>query len=582
MAKRRADPAPEPMTGAVEAAVRLPDGNGWLLIGWTPQVWAEHEPADRLYAQHSFGTVTGDAWSVFHPRSDIDASCVGFCMVLLGPTHLAAKLMSVELAATGLRLPAAPDSLTHDLQPIVTQVRRIVHGTSAAVSAAFLDLLPRPAFDGAESVSRLWPPVQLVLDQAVRVGAGGLVLAGSLIDTGKSVAQVTVCAGDRRVVLDPEHWLSIRRPELLAEFTASYGVDDDRVGFLAYAAAAGTAESQLYIEVQTTAGAFGFKPFRVFESPALGVIKQVLSVTTPPSGRLKERFDRVLGPAVEGLIQARRTPRPREAGAFGTQADRPVVSVLIPLYGRIDFMELQLAMFAERPGRAVEIVYILDDPSLDEPAELLAQSCWTRFKLPFRLLIMPENGGYAAANNAGLRETAAPYVCLLNSDVFPLAGEGLEWLEPLVARLERDPALGAVGPRLLFGDGTVQHDGMHYERRAEAADWWFPIHTGKGAPPGPGTALLRPPAITGACMVVRRADLLRYGGLDEGYVIGDFEDADLCQRLAADGKTCAVDPAARLYHLERQSQSSPQAWRANTTLYNAWRFNRRWGAGLGV
>jgi GT2 family glycosyltransferase len=256
--------------------------------------------------------------------------------------------------------------------------------------------------------------------------------------------------------------------------------------------------------------------------------------------------------------------------------------VLITLYGRIDFMELQLALFSERPGPATEILYILDDPSLEEAAERLAFSCWKRFKLPFRLLIMSENGGFAAANNAGLRAASGKFVCLLNSDVFPRPGDGLAWVDRLTRHLERDAALGAVGPRLLFGDGTIQHQGMHYETVADRADWWFPIHTDKGARPSGGTSLLHPRAITGACMVLRRSDLLRHGGLDQGFVIGDFEDADLCERLAAEGKRCAVDPAENLYHLERQSQGGGQAWRSNATLYNAWRFNRRWGDRIGV
>jgi GT2 family glycosyltransferase len=252
------------------------------------------------------------------------------------------------------------------------------------------------------------------------------------------------------------------------------------------------------------------------------------------------------------------------------------VSLLVTLYGRIDFMELQLALFCERPSPTTELIYILDDPSLEEAAEQLAFSCWSRFKLPFRLLILPENAGFAAANNAGLRSAAGTFVCLLNSDVFPRPGEGLRWIEPLAAHLERDATLGAVAPRLLYADGTLQHDGMHYEQRPELADWWFPVHAGKGATAGPDRSLRRVAALSGACLMLRRSQLLAYGGLDEAYAIGDFEDADLCQRLAADGKACAVDRTQALYHLERQSQGADDSWRANATLYNAWRFNRRW------
>jgi len=76
--------------------------------------------------------------------------------------------------------------------------------------------------------------------------------------------------------------------------------------------------------------------------------------------------------------------------------------------------------------------------------------------------------------------------------------------------------------------------------------------------------------------MVMRTDLARaVGGFDEGFVIGDFEDADLCLRLRARGLGCAVDPRAQLYHLERQSQGGYEGgWRQNLTLYNAWRLQK--------
>jgi len=93
------------------------------------------------------------------------------------------------------------------------------------------------------------------------------------------------------------------------------------------------------------------------------------------------------------------------------------------------------------------------------------------------------------------------------------------------------------------------------------------------------TKLLPAAAITAACMMLRRAEADELGGFDEDYVIGDFEDSDLCRRLAARGLGCAVDPAVRLYHLERRSQvGAAQRWRMNMTLYNAWLHQNRWFA----
>jgi GT2 family glycosyltransferase len=85
-------------------------------------------------------------------------------------------------------------------------------------------------------------------------------------------------------------------------------------------------------------------------------------------------------------------------------------------------------------------------------------------------------------------------------------------------------------------------------------------------------------SITGACMVMRRDLAEELGGFDEAYIIGDFEDSDLCLKLDARGLDSAVDLDLEMYHIERRSQaSSARTWRMNLTLYNAWVHQRRWG-----
>jgi hypothetical protein len=82
-------------------------------------------------------------------------------------------------------------------------------------------------------------------------------------------------------------------------------------------------------------------------------------------------------------------------------------------------------------------------------------------------------------------------------------------------------------------------------------------------------------------MLMERRLARELGGFDESFVIGDFEDSDLCMKIAERDLACAVDLDVSLYHLERQSQAgSEQRWRMNLTLYNAWVHEGRWGARL--
>jgi GT2 family glycosyltransferase len=163
----------------------------------------------------------------------------------------------------------------------------------------------------------------------------------------------------------------------------------------------------------------------------------------------------------------------------------------------------------------------------------------------------------------------------MNSDVFPTTGD---WLDRMSAHLDADPSLGVVGPVLLFEDDSVQHQGIAFKPLAQFANWPFPTHKRKGFRLPHHTMLVREAAITGACMLLRREHAAAYGGFDEAFVVGDFEDTDLCFKLAADGFYAALDFGVRMYHLERKSQaSSANAWRTNLTVYNAWMHTRRWG-----
>ena len=98
---------------------------------------------------------------------------------------------------------------------------------------------------------------------------------------------------------------------------------------------------------------------------------------------------------------------------------------------------------------------------------------------------------------------------------------------------------------------------MTFKRLPQLGDFPYAMHPGEGPHARALARLQRAEAVTGACMVLRRDLAQELGGFDEDYVIGDFEDADLCFRIRARGLDCAVHEDAVLWHLERQSQGTP-------------------------
>src|SRR6185295_12336820 len=119
--------------------------------------------------------------------------------------------------------------------------------------------------------------------------------------------------------------------------------------------------------------------------------------------------------------------------------------------------------------------------------------------VPMTLAIMPRNAGYAAACNAGAKLARGDLIAMLNSDVIP-ASPG--WLNRVALRISSRVA--ACGPKLLFEDNSIQHGGMYFARNH--LGHWLNHHFYKGMPRdyAPATVDRLVPAVTGACLVVRR------------------------------------------------------------------------------
>ena len=264
-------------------------------------------------------------------------------------------------------------------------------------------------------------------------------------------------------------------------------------------------------------------------------------------------LDRCLRPAAGRLhaaaLRGRAAP---ELVRIGTPVASPLVSVVVPLYRNLGFQRFQVAALAADPGmRRVEVIFVLDSPEQRAEAEHLLRGLHAMHGMPMLLAVMPANMGYGPANNDAAKHARGRYLLLLNSDVVPAAPG---WLAHLLAPLEADRAIGAAGPKLLFEDGSIQHAGLLFER--DASDGiWLNRHFHKGYARGhaPANRARAVPGVTGAALLVRRRLFEAVGGFTEDYIVGDYEDSDLCLKLRGLGAGIAYAPAAELFHFERRS-----------------------------
>jgi GT2 family glycosyltransferase len=195
----------------------------------------------------------------------------------------------------------------------------------------------------------------------------------------------------------------------------------------------------------------------------------------------------------------------------------------------------------------LELIVVDNDSKEPETLSLLE-----RLLADPRVKILSHEGAFnfAALNNRAVREARGEIVVLLNNDVEVTSAL---WLEEMVSQALR-PEIGAVGAKLLYPNGRVQHAGVVLGVGHGAG---HAFHGAQGDSPGYCGFLAltrRVSAVTGACMALRRSTYLEVGGLDEANLPVAFNDVDLCLRLCERGYGVVWTPHSELRHLESASR----------------------------
>jgi GT2 family glycosyltransferase len=237
-------------------------------------------------------------------------------------------------------------------------------------------------------------------------------------------------------------------------------------------------------------------------------------------------------------------------------------ALVIPTFNGAHLLSSCLEALFAHPPECDWRVIVVDDASSDGTAELFAD--WDE---RVTLIAREQNGGFAEACNHGAREAGVvDFLVFLNNDTVPLPG----WLDALVDEARARPEAAAVGSRLLYPDGTIQHAGV-----AIGHDGW-PHHLYAGLP-GEHPAVTRPKrviAATAACLLVRRQVFAELAGFDTAFLNG-YEDIDFCLRIGELGHEVRYCPDSVLYHLE-----SVTRWTDDKTRHvehNSRLYAERWG-----
>lgn len=446
------------------------------------------------------------------------------------------------------------------LQPLVPLGKRLF---GAARLSRFRDALGVAVPAVADAGPIVWS-----VDACWPVPGVGQLIIGWCMDPAHRLQSMRLESGQELA----GNWIRLPRKDVLEAFPR-LSSGDPNVGFIVLAR--GAAEEAIpVLECRQVDGKSERRALRLQErGSALHFTREVLGRMDPSHPQLRRLIEQHVGPAILAAWSLEREAvRRPDLRWFGQAPPAPEASIVVPLYGRYDFLRYQLALFADDPDlERCELIYVVDDPRILADVLRLAGAVQPLFGLPFAVLHCDRNLGFAGANNLAAEAARAEFLLLVNSDLMPRAHG---WVARTLEALRTLPDAGVVGAQLLYEDGSVQHAGMGLETYAGWGGFAINSHPGKGLAPQAGTGDAREvEAVTGAFMALRRAQYRDMGGLDESFVLGDFEDSDLCRRMRQRGLRCYLIPDLGLHHLERQSQvlAGEAHWKWLLSLVNCWR-----------
>jgi GT2 family glycosyltransferase len=243
--------------------------------------------------------------------------------------------------------------------------------------------------------------------------------------------------------------------------------------------------------------------------------------------------------------------------------DRPLVSIIIPFRDEPAMLATCARTLRVDPGYDnFELVLVDNDSALPETSALLAElSAEPRV----RVLHAPGPFNWAAINNAAARACSGEILLFLNNDI---EARTPGWLDAMVGHVQRRE-VGAVGARLLYADGTIQHAGVVVGLGGIAG------HVLRGLPgdrPGYNSLAISTrdcSVVTGAAMMVRRELFLEFGGFDETLAVA-FNDVDFCFKLRDHGYLIVFTPLAELIHHESKSRGHTDDFAENELMLLRW------------
>lgn len=228
----------------------------------------------------------------------------------------------------------------------------------------------------------------------------------------------------------------------------------------------------------------------------------------------------------------------------------PKVTIIIPTRDQSQILKVCIDSILKKTKYVNFEIVIVDNGSKESKTKKYLDSV----QRDSRVVVVhyPHEFNYSKINNFAVGKTKSDYICLLNNDVEVVSPD---WLYEMLSHAQR-PGVGAVGARLWYPNGQLQHGGVVLGLGGVAGVAGHAHKYISRSDPGyMGRAKLAQEfsAVTAACLVVARESFELVGGLTEDLKVA-FNDVDFCLKLVERGYRNVWTPFAELIHHESLSR----------------------------
>lgn len=255
----------------------------------------------------------------------------------------------------------------------------------------------------------------------------------------------------------------------------------------------------------------------------------------------------------------------------------PHVTIIIPTRDQVNYLQKCITSIFDKTSYPRYDVIIVNNRSLEE--ETLKY--FSEIKSKYNISTHDYDGdfNYSAINNFAVTLAKGSILAFINNDIEVIDAQ---WLREMVCHATQEN-IGAVGAKLLYANGSVQHAGIILGASG-VANHAFHGYPSKST--GYQARLQLPQyisAVTGACLVIEKTKFIKVGGFDDKELKVAYNDVDLCLKLAEQGLNNVYTPYATLYHHESVSRGSDTSPSNSERLKSESEALRaRWGKSLDI